>query len=280
MKIFTLVSLAVLCGQGAVAADKAILELQRDMLLLQEDMRTLGQRVAALEATLEKLAQQSTDSAARSDARGDKLQSAMEQTLKSEVDRLAVPVAGVSTKLDSVGGEVSTLRDASAETARQLTSLRSQMEEMNNVLKATQTPAAAPPPADQPPPTKLFTDASGDMNGKPDFALTEFADFLRLYPADPLAPRAQFNVGQIHYGQGQFEQAAQDFDAVLTRFPDSQQVPDAMYMKGLALLKAGRRAPAVEVFRALVAKFPQSSQASQARDLLRALAPSPAKKTR
>jgi TolA-binding protein len=273
MKVFLLLSAAML----ASGADKSILELQRDMALLQDAMRSLDQRIAAVQTLVQQIAQQTSEIGTRSDARIDKLQAAVEQTIKSQVAQLAAPVAAVITKLDSVENEVSSLRDASGETTRQITSLRSQMDEINNVLKALPGPAAAPPSTDKEPllqATKLFTDATGDMNGKPDLALIELADFLRLFPTDPLAPQAQFDVGQIHYGQGQFEQAAQDFDSVLAHFPQCQQVPDAMYMKGLALLKAGQRAAGAEEFKRLVARFPQSSQASQARDLLRALSPS------
>jgi tol-pal system protein YbgF len=273
MKLLPLVSLALLfVNCASAAADKSILELQRDMALLQDEMRTLEQRIAGIQTLMQQIAQQNSDAAAKSDARMDKFQSAVQQAVKSEVGQLSAPIAGVGTKLDSVSGEVTSLRDASGETTRQITSLRSQMDEMNNVLKALQTPAAAPPsPEGQPQPSKLFTDASADINRNQDLALMEFADFLRLFPNDALAPQAQFNVGQIHYGQNQFDQAAQDFDAVLTKFPNSQQVPDAMYMKGLSLVKALHRPAAAEVFKALIAKFPQSSQASQAKDLLRAL---------
>ena len=277
MKLIVFVPLAILCGQSALAADKTILELQRDILLLQEDMRAMNQRLGTVQTLIEKLAQQVADSSVKSDTRSEKLQGSVDQTKSA----LTTQIAGVGTKLDGVAGDVSTLRDGSAEVTRQITSMRSQMEEMNNVLKALQSPAAAPPPAEgQPQPTKLFTDATRDMNDKPDLALTEFSDFVRLFPNDPLTPRAQFNIGQIHYGQNAFDPAAKDFDAVLANYPDSQQVPDAMYMRGLALLKGGHRPAAAESFKALVAKYPQSSQASQARDLLRALAPAPVKKSR
>jgi tol-pal system protein YbgF len=275
MKLYFLLSLAILFGHGAVAADKSILELQRDMALLQDQMRSLEERITTIQTTLQQIAQ-SSDTAAKSDVRMEKLQTAIEQAIKTEVAPLAAPIAGIGTRMDAVAGEVSSLRDASGETTRQITSLRSKMDEMSNVLKAMQSPAAPPPAADNPqlvPSSKMFTDAAADMNGKQDLALIEFADFLRLFPADPMAPQAQFDVGQIHYGQSQFEQAAKDFDAVVANYPDSQQVPDAMYMGGLAVMKAGHKPAAAEVFKALVKRYPHSSQASQARDLLRALTP-------
>lgn len=274
MKRVVLVSLAILLGNVAWAADKSILELQRDMALLQDEVKTLDDRMAALQTTVQQIAKQTSDLAARSDERFDKLQAAMEQAIKSQMTQLAAPVAAMGSRLDSLGADVSALRDASAETAKQMTSMRSQLDEMSNVLKAVQTPAAAPPTAEnqQVTPTKMFNDATGDMNGKQDLALIEFGDFLRLFPNDPMAPHAQFNVGQIHYGLSQFDQAAQDFDGLVTRFPDSQQVPDAMYMKGLSLLKAGKRPEAIQALRELIMKFTQSSQASQARDLLKGLA--------
>ncbi len=281
MKMLSVLLLVSLIGQGALAADKSILELQRDMALLQDQMRLLEERMTTMQTTLQQIAQQNSDAAAKGDLRMDKFETAIGDKIHAEVAQMAAPIAGVGTKLDGVSGEVSTLRDASGETTRQITSLRSQLEEMNNVLKTLQSPAA-PPPSTTPasadtqqlvPSSKMFTDAAADMNGKQDLALIEFADFLRLFPTDPMAPQAQFDVGQIHYGQSQFEQAAKDFDAVVANYPDSQQVPDAMYMGGLAVMKAGHKAAAIEVFRSLVGRYPHSSQASQARDLLRALTP-------
>jgi tol-pal system protein YbgF len=286
MKVLLLAPLLLILGPGAFAADKSIIELQRDMALLQDQMRSLDQRIATIQTMVQQIAQQTSEIGTRSDARIDKLQVAVGQTIKNEVAQLAAPIAGAVAKLDGVGNEVSALRDASGETTRQITSLRSQMDEINNVLKTLPSAAASPPSADNGPMVpapKLFNDAAADMNGKQDLALIEFGDFLRLFPNDPLAPQAQFDVGQIHYGEGQFEEAARDFDAVLAHFPDSQKAPDAMYMKGLSLLKAGQKAAGAEEFSRLVAKFPQSSQASQARDLLRALSPSapaPAKRPR
>lgn len=281
MKLFPLASLAILVANGALAADKSILELQRDMALLQDQMQTLEQKIATLQTAVQQIAQQSSDMAAKSDARLDKLQAAMDQSVKTAIAPLTGPVAGVASKLDGLAGDVSTLRDASGEMAKQMTSVRSQLDEMNNAIKAMQTPVIAPgasgaPLADaqQVQPSKMFTDASADMNGKQDLALIEFSDFLRLFPNDPMAAQAQFNVGQIHYGLGQFDQAAQDFDTVATKYPNTQQLPDAMLMKGLSLLKASKRPEAIQALRDLIMKFTQSSQASQARDLLRGLAAS------
>jgi TolA-binding protein len=246
------------------------------MALLQDQMRALDERIGKMQAMFQQLTQQSTDNMTRS-ARADRVQAAMAQSIRSEADRLNGSITGVATKLDGAVNEITQLRDASTATSRQVTAMRSQMDDMNNVLKALQAPPAAPPAPDNQTvqASKLFTDATRDMSGKEDLALGEFADFLRLFPTDPQAPHALFNVGQIHYGQGQFEKAAKDFDAVAAQFPGSEYEQDAMYMKGRSLLKAGRRSAAVDVFKALIAKYPQSTQASQARDQLRSL-PSPA----
>jgi TolA-binding protein len=265
MKLFRLLSLASLMLCDAGAADRSILELQRDMALLQDQMRSIEQRMTAIQTMLQQIAQQTSENSTKSDARIDKLQITVEETIKSEVSKVAVPIAVASAKLDSVSSETSSLRDISGETARQLTSMRSQLDEINTALKAL--PVAPPPPSgDQPSvqPSKVFTDATRDMNGKPEFALQEFADFVRMFPSDPLIPRAQFNIGQINFSQRAFDRAAEAFDSVVTRFPDDPSVPDAMYMKGLACVKGGHKAAAIEAFNMLVAKYPsvQSGVAS------------------
>src|SRR5580704_12667464 len=129
MVLFRLVLPAMMLGQGELAADKSILELQRDMALLQDQMRSLDERMGAMQTLLQQIAQETSGISAKSDARMDKLQAAMEQAIKSEVGQVAAPIAGVTAKLESMGGEVASLRDASGEVTRQVTTLRSQMDE-------------------------------------------------------------------------------------------------------------------------------------------------------
>ncbi len=162
--------------------------------------------------------------------------------------------------------------------------------DISNNVKTLQAPPAPPPgPAmgqNAPPPdaSVVFTGAIRDeTGGKLDLAISEYQDFLKFYPNDPNAPRAQYNIGNCHYTKQQFDVAADDFDKVITAYPeDVQLTPQAYFMKGMSL-KSTNKTGAIAAWRQIIAKYPHSDAAAQAKEQLRAAgvaaaAPAPAKK--
>jgi TolA-binding protein len=138
----------------------------------------------------------------------------------------------------------------------------------------------APPPDA----SVVFTNAARDQTaGKLDPAIQEFQDFIKFYPDNPNAARAQYNIGEIHYTQQKYELAAQDFDTVITHYPeDAALTPRAYFLKGMALKDTNKLA-AQAAWRAVVTKYPHSDEAAQAKERLRAsgatvAAPAPGKK--
>lgn len=71
-------------------------------------------------------------------------------------------------------------------------------------------------------PERLWSDA-GDAARQYDFALaiTKLEQFLDLYPHDPRAVRAQFEIGAMHMKLGQFDLAIQEFQKVIQKYPAS-----------------------------------------------------------
>ena len=116
------------------------------------------------------------------------------------------------------------------------------------------------------PMSDLYNGALRDRNGgKLDLSLQEFQDFVRCYGNTELAPNAQYYIGWIHYSQGDYPSAVNDFDAVLEKYPDNNnKMPDAFYYKGLSLVKMNQRTAASEEFIQLIQRFPSNSLAPQA----------------
>ena len=116
------------------------------------------------------------------------------------------------------------------------------------------------------PSSDLYNAALRDRNGgNLTLSLQEFQDYLRCYGNMDMAPNAQYYIGWIHYSQGDYPTAAQDFDAVLEKYPDNNnKMPDAFYYKGLALVKMNQRTAASEEFIQLIQRFPSNSLAPQA----------------
>jgi TolA-binding protein len=286
----------------APAANRDMIELQRDVAQLQDQVRELQRSFDERFAALQILVQQTLDSSNKSNAA---LQDAG-RVQQGITDRVVGPVVGLNSKMDQLSNDVSAMRESVNDVTARMNKIQQQLTDMNNVMKAGQVPAAAPPPpmdtqaqgspmatsnspdatAGVPPvqATSLYENARRDMqSGKADLALSEFQDYIKFYNSTDAAPAAQFYIGQIRYSQSQFDQAIQEFDKVLEAYPNNSKTAAAHYYKGKTLFQLGRRTDAAKEFQAVVNEFPNSDVAPQARAQLRVLginpgAPSPRKK--
>ena len=104
-----------------------------------------------------------------------------------------------------------------------------------------------------------------------ELAISEYQDFIKYYPDNPNAARAQLNIGQIHYTQQKFELAASDFDVIIAKYPDDTTVtPQAYFLKGMSL-KGTKPAEAVKAWREIIKRYPHTDSEAQAKEQLRAM---------
>jgi TolA-binding protein len=285
--IGALALLLLLTPNAGFAASKEQQEMQRDIAQLQDQVRTLQSGFDQKMSAVQTLLQQALDAGNRANTSVSVLSSSVTQTLDRELKDALRPVAGLTTKVDNATNDISDVRSSITDLTTQLNRIQQQLSDINNAIKVMQAPAAAPPPLNVnpdsvgrnivPPAKTLYESATNDYNsGKAELALADYAEFLRDYPDDPLAPEAQFFIGVTHFGQLKYDLAVSDFDAVLERYPEGKRTPDAYFMKGKALKAAGHRDEAATVWRALRKKYPRSDQADQAAEQLRAMGLSPA----
>ena len=280
----------LLIPAAAFAANKETQELQRDVALMQEDIRQLQRSFDQQMAALRTLTQQAVDNSNRIATSVGVMSQNLPDQLKREMVSAVSPVAGVNSRMDQIAGQVQTLSDAIQALNNSVQQLHTQLSDLGNVVKAIQAPAPAPPPTDpNAPPTSnavgqplttappvpaeiLYNNARRDKDGgKPDLALAEFRDFLRYYPTSDLAPNSQYYIGEIHFSRNEFEDAVKDFDAVLEQYPKGTKTPDAYYYKGLALVKMGRSRDARKEFTSVIQQFPRTEAADKARSQMRVL---------
>jgi TolA-binding protein len=269
------------------AASREIQELQRDVALLQEQLRTLQRSQDEKLSALNALLQQTLDSANKANTAVAVLDNAIRSILRDQESKVVAPVAGVGSKIDQMQGDIQALRGSVEDVTARMGRLQQMLTDVNTAVKTMQAPAAPPPgaapgpggtasaaPGGVPPipATTLWTNAMRDRSGgNLDMALQEFTDYVKWYGDTDLAPEAFFRIGEIHMSRGNLEQAVTDFDVILERYQDNPRTPDAMLMKGKALVKLNQRMKGVEEFRALIKRFPSSDQAAQARAQLKAL---------
>jgi tol-pal system protein YbgF len=268
------------------AASKEIMELQRDVAGLQEQLRLLKESQDKQLAALTVLVQQALDTSKSSTTGVAVIQNNLQQSLKDMETKVSTPVAGLSSRLDGMDQDMRTLQQSVSDLNGSMSKLQQQLTDLNHAVAILATPPPPPPAATGapglpgtaasatpvpeapcPPASQLYPDANSDRGaGKYDLALKEYADYLRCYGNLPLAPNAQYYIGTIHAQQGDNESAVQDFDTVLEKYPDNSKTADALYSKGMALVKLGRRTDGADEFAQLIKNYPKSDLAVKACD--------------
>ena len=102
-------------------------------------------------------------------------------------------------------------------------------------------------------------------------AISGFEGFLKQYPSSPLAPNAEYWLGEAHYVNQDFAAAESAFQAVLDRWPSSGKAPDAMLDLGNTQLAQGKTSKGRATLRQVVSQFPGTDAATRAQKRLKQL---------
>ncbi len=276
----------------AVAADKDVIELQRQVAGLSEQVRNLQATIGLLQSSVDqKLGaqgsqlQQALDGVNRIHTESALTTRTIADQLAQQEQKAAVPVANLNAKIDQMMAAFSSAQESIGEMNSRLAKLEQRIVDLANVVKVLQS-NPGPPPGPQAqggPPAGvtsegLFQDATRDqLSGKYDLALQGYSDYLKYFGDTQKAADAQFHIGEIMLLQGNADHAIQAFDAVIAQFPKSGIAPDALAKKAEALKKQGQRADATRTLRDLVRLYPDSDAAARAKSDLTAPPRSPKK---
>jgi tol-pal system protein YbgF len=263
---------------------KEIAEMQRDILLMQDQIRSLQRSQDEKLAALQVLIQQTLETSNKANTAVAVLESSMKDRFKEQERTIAVPITSVGTKVDTMATDFVSVREAVADLSSRVGKLQNQLTDMSNAVKTLSMPRPDPPPpaggasttAGGPPQgvsaESLYNAAMRDRSaGNADLAILQFEDYLKWFPNTDIAPNAQYYIGEIKYLRGDMDGALKEFDKLLEAFPDNAKTSDAMLLKGRALVKSGFKAEARQEFNALIKKFPSHENAAKARIELAAL---------
>lgn len=285
MKFFVFLLLA-LTPLAAFAQKKEVVELQRDVALLQDQLRTLQRSQDEKLAQLNLLVQQMLESSNKANTSMAVLQNGITERIGEQAKSMAGPVAGVGQKVDQMSDEFRSVREAVADLSSRMAKLDAKLSDISTAVSTMRNPPSAPPPgssggppgggAGAPPPGTsaegIYQNAYRDMQGgQTDLAVQEFSEYLKYFPTTEYAPNAQFYIGDIYLRKGDTENAIKAFDAVLERYSENSKTPDARYMKGRALVQAGKPTAAAQEFREIVKRYPDKDIAAKAKAQLKAL---------
>jgi len=287
MKFVRLAFLLCVCASFSFGASKEIVELQRDVAILQDQVRQVQRTLDEKMAQLTLLVQQTQDSSSKASSSVANIQSSVSQSVGQQLQ----PVLGLGNKVDSLTDNVRGLQSSIGDLNSRLSQLDAKVTDLGNKITLSQNPPAAPGAtgAAAPPPgmtaESAWTNAERDrLGGNSDLALKEYQDYLTYFPNTDYAPSAQFYVGQIYYNRGDYDNALKALSAVEERYPDNPKTRSAMYLKGQTLVKTGDRQGAVQEFRQIMSKYPGTEEARRSSQQLKALGvsasakPSPARR--
>lgn len=85
-----------------------------------------------------------------------------------------------------------------------------------------------------------------------------FQEFLVTYPADELAPDAQYYLAETYREEGDEELAIREYNRVMELYPNSRAAPTALYKAGLLQEDRGNRDSACQYFQRVLAGYPRS----------------------
>jgi len=102
-------------------------------------------------------------------------------------------------------------------------------------------------------------------------AISGFQDFLNQYPSSPLAPNAEYWLGEAHYVNRDLSSAASAFQAVLDKWPSSAKASDAMFDLANTQLAQGETAKGRATLHKVVSQFSGTDAASRAQARLKQL---------
>jgi tol-pal system protein YbgF len=97
-------------------------------------------------------------------------------------------------------------------------------------------------------------------------ARSGFQEFLERYPADELAPDAQYYLAETYREEGDAGRAIREYNRVVELYPNSSAAPTALYKAGLLQVDQGNKDTACEYFQRVMAGYPRSDESRLARD--------------
>src|ERR1017187_1725469 len=207
---FTAVFLAL--APFAFGASKEILELQRDVAMLQEQVRLMKSAQDEKFAAMQALVQQTLESVNRTNTTLAVMENKFNDAMKQQQLSVSQPVASVGQKLDQMSEDFRAVRESVLDMNTRMGKLDAKMADLQNLINTMGRPAVAPPGA--PPSGELgtntatqaptgppagmqagvtYTNAYRDYKGgKYDLAMQEFTDYLKYFGKTELAPNVQF----------------------------------------------------------------------------------------
>src|SRR5215471_12130019 len=128
----------------APAASREIQDLQRDVALLQQQIKDLQRSQDEKLATVIELARQAVDAANKANANVAVVTGNIEKSLAPMQQSVTAPLAGLNSRLNDTSNDVRTLQQNVTDLAATLARMQQQMEDIKRLVQTIQAPPSAP----------------------------------------------------------------------------------------------------------------------------------------
>ena len=126
-------------------ASKEMVQLQRDVALLQDDVRSLQRSLDEKMSALRTLVEQTLAAAAKSGTSVAVLESGIRDRMLEQQKSLTAPVVNMGAKIDQMSADFQTLRESIADLTERMNKMQTQLVDLNNTVKVLGAPPAPPP---------------------------------------------------------------------------------------------------------------------------------------
>jgi tol-pal system protein YbgF len=170
------------------------------------------------------------------------------------------------TQVSAMGERITATNARMERLSEQFAQLKKVIEDIPKMPTFTQlTPGNA---------EQLFAAAYSDYSrGNYDLAMSEFKQYVEIYPSSELADNAQYWIGEILYAQKKLPEAAAEFEKVAVVNAKGDKTATALYKRGLILLEAEKKDDAVAQFNTVFKEYPATKEGELAKQQLQQLAP-------
>ena len=92
-----------------------------------------------------------------------------------------------------------------------------------------------------------------------------FQSFIKQYPKSPLAPSAQYWIGDSYFNLRDFRLAINSQRLLMVSYPENAKVPDALLNIASSQIEMGESSAARKTMDEILAKYPTSDAAEKAK---------------
>jgi len=233
-------------------AHKRIDALTQENQKLREQVKSLEERVGKLDGQL------------RSQGLLDLVQ---------QVEALKAELAKVRGQTEVNSHAVETAEKRQRDLYVDLDDRMRKLERVGDAPAATAAPVAvAPAAADSAGENRAYESAFNLFKiGNYQAAIAGFENFLKTYPASPLAANAQYWIGNSYSALRDYKTAIASQQKLLSLYPASPKVPDAMLNMASSQADLGDKLSARRTLEEIIAKYPASPAADIAKKRLASL---------